>query len=128
VFLNSHLLTEVEHVCDRVAVIDRGQVIAIGTIADLLGGAGIVRFRLGGLTPAAAQALGRAGRVVHQDGWYVVQGVGDTAIPDLVAQLVGLGCRIYAVEPQRLSLEERFLQLLKGTPDAAVDDRAPHLA
>ncbi|HCG00353.1 MAG TPA: ABC transporter, partial [Chloroflexi bacterium] len=32
VFLNSHLLTEVEYVCDRVAVIDRGAVIALGTI------------------------------------------------------------------------------------------------
>jgi ABC-2 type transport system ATP-binding protein len=128
VFLNSHLLSEVEQVCDRVAVVDRGQVIAMGTIADLLGGASVVRFRLAGLSPAAEQALARAGTASRHDGWHVVQGLRDEAVPDLIAQLVGLGCRIYAVEPQRLTLEERFLQLLKGTSDAAVDHRQAHPA
>src|SRR5579872_6594227 len=38
VFLNSHLLSEVEQVCDRVAVVDHGRVIATGTMRDLLTG------------------------------------------------------------------------------------------
>ena len=38
VFLNSHLLTEVEMVCDRVAIVDHGKVVASGTLDDLLGG------------------------------------------------------------------------------------------
>src|SRR5213593_169672 len=46
VFLNSHLLSEVEQVCDRVAVVDRGRVIASGTMDDLLSGTA-VRVRAG---------------------------------------------------------------------------------
>ncbi|HWE63045.1 MAG TPA: ABC transporter ATP-binding protein [Chloroflexota bacterium] len=125
VFLNSHLLTEVEHVCDRVAVLDHGQVIASGTIAAILGDAGTVRIRVTGLSPMGEAALCHYGRVTSRDGWHTIQGMDAEAIPDLVVQLVQLGCRVYAVEPQRQTLEERFLQLLKGTPDAAADHRPP---
>src|SRR5437588_4340466 len=48
VFLNSHLLTEVEMVCDRVAMVDRGRVIATGTLDELLGG-DACRVRVTGL-------------------------------------------------------------------------------
>src|SRR5919202_5949204 len=56
VFLNSHLLSEVEQVCDRVAVIDKGRVIAMGTIDELRGGEDIVRVRVGGLNGAMDDA------------------------------------------------------------------------
>ena len=48
VFLNTHLLEEVEHVCDRVAVIDRGQTIATGTLAELIGQQSSVRLQVVG--------------------------------------------------------------------------------
>src|SRR3954454_5286797 len=50
VFLNSHLLTEVERVCDRVAIVDRGRVLAAGRLDELLGEPGI-RVRATGLPP-----------------------------------------------------------------------------
>src|SRR5205809_200859 len=56
VFLNSHLLSEVEQVCDRVAVVGRGRVIAEGTMDQLLGGTA-VRVRAGGLTRADKNKL-----------------------------------------------------------------------
>ena len=56
VFLNSHLLSEVEQVCDRVAVISRGRLIATGTIEELLGGE-TVRLRLGGLDTGVSAVL-----------------------------------------------------------------------
>jgi hypothetical protein len=63
---------------------------------------------------------------VREDaGWHVVQGLAETEIPDLVAALVGAGARVYAVEPLRASLEDRFLRLL-GAED--VDDRYAHSA
>src|SRR5579884_2840631 len=46
VFLNSHLLSEVELVCDRVAVVDRGRVIALGSIPEIVGETRSVRLRL----------------------------------------------------------------------------------
>ena len=49
VFLNTHLLEEVEHVCDRAAVIDKGKTIATGTLAELVGKQASVRLRLSGL-------------------------------------------------------------------------------
>src|SRR5256884_2298022 len=62
VFLNSHLLSEVEQVCDRVAVVDHGRVIAAGTMDELLGGTA-VRVRATGLTPAGKNPLSGDGRI-----------------------------------------------------------------
>src|SRR5438105_758562 len=67
VFLNSHLLGEVELVCDRVAVVDRGRVIAIGTIPELLGEVNTVRVRATGLDAGANGALRRFGRIDTED-------------------------------------------------------------
>src|SRR5260370_10324737 len=56
VFLNSHLLSEVEHVCDRVAVVDHRRVIASRTMNDLLGGSAL-RVRVTGLVHADKKRL-----------------------------------------------------------------------
>ena len=112
VFLNSHLLTEVERVCDRVAVVDHGRVVATGSLPELLS-AHTVRLRVAGLSPEAVASLDRFGRVTHAgDGLLIVDGIGQEAVPDLVAEAVRLGGRVYAVEPQRQSLEDRFMELL----------------
>jgi ABC-2 type transport system ATP-binding protein len=42
-----------------------------------------------------------------------VLSVNPTAVPDLVADLVGLGVRVHAVEPARITLEERLLDILR---------------
>ncbi len=114
VFLNSHLLSEVELVCDRVAVIDRGRVIALGTIPDLLGETGAVRLRVTGLSPSAEILFHRFGSVEIHDDWYTVRGIDPDAVPDLVAEIVRVGGRVHTVEPRQQTLEERFLQLLGG--------------
>jgi ABC-2 type transport system ATP-binding protein len=113
VFLNSHLLTEVEHVCDRVAVIDHGRVIAIGTLPELLGVSHAVRLRVEGLSAAGRDEMRRFGQVRDEAGWYLVEGLDGEAVPALVAALVGHGARVYAVEPLQRTLEERFLELLR---------------
>jgi ABC-2 type transport system ATP-binding protein len=129
VFLNSHLLSEVEQVCDRVAVIDKGRVIAEGTLDDLRGSGHAVRLRLGGLTLGGAEDLLRRFGEVGVDGdWYTIQGIESDTVPDLVSILVSAGASIYAVEPCRQTLEDRFLQLLGGSPNGRADDRAHHPA
>src|SRR5262245_59336202 len=62
VFLNSHLLSEVEQVCDRVAVVDHGRVIASGTMDELLSGTS-VRIRATGLSQADKNKLAGYGRI-----------------------------------------------------------------
>ncbi len=113
VFLNSHLLGEVEQICDRAAVVSDGRVLAIGRLDELLGTGG-VRMRLTGLTDAGRAALARRGTLAENEGWFVVNGVDAEAVPDLIADVIACGARVYAVEPVRQTLEERFLALIQG--------------
>jgi ABC-2 type transport system ATP-binding protein len=113
VFLNSHLLTEVEMVCDRVAMVDRGRVIATGTLDELLGGHA-VRLRVGGLDLRQRASLDRFGRVDDDGEWITLRGLAPDRVPELVTEVVAMGGRVYAVEPRQQSLEDRFLQLLGG--------------
>ena len=114
VFLNSHLLGEVEQVCDRVAVVHHGTVIASGPLSALLSDSG-VRVRVEGLG-AAAGKLERFGHLHRDGGWISVDGLALEGVPDLVAEIVALGGRVYAVEPRHQSLEDRFMELLGGEP------------
>jgi ABC-2 type transport system ATP-binding protein len=115
VFLNSHLLSEVEQVCDRVAIVDRGRVVAQGTLDELLGG-DTVRIRATDLDRAARAALAGYGQLDAEGDWLVIRGIDDERVPELVAHIVRLGGRVYAVEPRHESLEDRFLRLL-GQPN-----------
>ena len=111
VFLNSHLLTEVEMVCDRVAMIDQGRVIATGTLDELLSGSAC-RFRVTGLDPRQRASLSSFGELDDDGEWIVLRGLTGERVPDVVQEIVGMGGRLYAVEPRNQTLEDRFLQLL----------------
>jgi ABC-2 type transport system ATP-binding protein len=119
VFLNSHLLTEVEQVCDRVAIVDRGGVVATGTLDDLLSSKVGVRLRVSGLDDTAILALGSFGAVTEAGGWVSIAGVAPDRVPEVVAEIVRRGGRVFAVEPRHESLEERFMDLLGGEPEVA---------
>jgi ABC-2 type transport system ATP-binding protein len=113
VFLNTHLLEEAEHVCDRVAVIDKGRAIAIGRLEQLLGRENRVRIKVQGLDGTWWSDLGRFGLWQQRDGWLVVEGIGGGGrIAELVDELVARGGRVEAVIPEHQSLEARFLELL----------------
>ena len=111
VFLNSHLLSEVEQVCDRVAIVDRGRVVAEGTLAQLLR-TDTVRFRVTDL-PRDARLDG-FGELDRDGEWLVARSIDLERVPDLVAELVRLGARVHAVEPRHETLEDRFLRQLGG--------------
>jgi ABC-2 type transport system ATP-binding protein len=116
VLLNSHLIGEVERVCDRVVILDRGRVAASGTLAELLGQREL-RLLLTDLSPAAEARLAAAGRVERAGDWFTVALPADddgTAVPGMIADLVALGARVHAVEPARISLEERLLGILRA--------------
>jgi ABC-2 type transport system ATP-binding protein len=114
VFLNSHLLTEVERVCDRVAIVDHGRVLASGRLDDLLGES-TVRIRVTDLSQAALASLERFGHVVaSDDGWLSIAGIDGGSIPDAVAAIVAAGGRVHAVDSGRATLEDRYMELVAG--------------
>ena len=113
VFLNSHLLSEVEQVCDRLAVVDHGRVIATGTMAQILGQDGAVRVRVSGLSSTGRAGLQGYGNLEDEGEWLTFRGLATERVPDLVGEIVRQGGRVYAVEPRHETLEDRFLQLLK---------------
>ena len=112
VILNSHLLTEVERVCDRVVILDHGRIIASGSLDE------VVAVRRGSSArdrPGRRGSGGRCRRSARStlDGdWLTVRPLAADRIPDLVAAMVAAGGRVHAVEPGRGSLEARFLELL----------------
>jgi ABC-2 type transport system ATP-binding protein len=112
VFLNTHLLEEAEHVCDRVAVIDRGKAIATGSLDELLRGHATLRLKVAGLGENWWSAFARFGQWQREDEWLVVYGIDPSRTADLVGELVALGGQVQAVIPDHQSLEARFIELL----------------
>jgi ABC-2 type transport system ATP-binding protein len=114
VLLNSHLIGEVERVCDRVVILDKGRVAASGTLLELLG-QHEVKLHLTAVPAAAEARLVAAGTLTREGDWFTVALTDDdhTTVPDLVQDLVAHGVRVHAVEPGRISLEERLLGILR---------------
>lgn len=111
VFLNSHLLTEVEQLCDRIAVVTKGRVVAQGTLAEILGAEHAVRIRAAADGVPLRGILERFGRVEDGQGTFVVHGVSREQVPQVVSALVAANADVYSVEPQSATLEDRFLEL-----------------
>ncbi len=120
VFLNSHLLSEVEMICDRVTIINRGQVAATGTINDLVRREPMVDIVIG-VGTRDVDALFRQHGVVKDveqttSGRTTVRLTlsGDEAIARVVEDLVRAGVQVFAVTPYGLTLEELFFEIVSA--------------
>jgi ABC-2 type transport system ATP-binding protein len=111
VFLNSHLLTEVERVCDRVAIVDRGRVIAAGRLDELLG-APALRMRVTNLEPELLATLSAFGPVAVEGDRLTIDPIDPARVPDVVAAVVAAGGRVHDLDAGRGSLEDRFVALV----------------
>jgi len=118
VFLSSHLLHEVEQVCTRAAIIDRGRVVVQGPVSELRPEGLAVKVLTddqGKAAETARTAFG-AGAVSEDDGYVVVRAGDD--VPELVRRLVADGLSVRAVVPATdQGLEDFFLELT--APDEA---------
>ena len=113
VFLSSHLLHEVEQVCNRVTVINRGKLVSVGDV-DTLVRQGSSTVRVVTSDPErAAILLQRQGWIgqVQPDGDALRVSVKPESVPELNALLVQAGPRVSELIPIRASLEEIFFQL-----------------
>ena len=111
VFLNSHLLSEIEITCDRVAFIKHGEVIQVSELKTLVDGETSVTIRAAGLTQEILVGLNAWGQDIRADGDHVTLAVSnEAALPAITRYLVAQGAEVYAITPQRLSLEELFIQ------------------
>jgi ABC-2 type transport system ATP-binding protein len=113
VFLNSHLLSEVEITCDRVAFIKHGEVVQVSEVSGLMDGATTVSIRARGFSSADLANLGKWGRDVRAEGENIFLSVTDeTSLPLINRSLVEQGVEVYSLVPQRLSLEDLFIQIV----------------
>jgi ABC-2 type transport system ATP-binding protein len=97
VLLNSHLLSEVELVCDRVAIISRGRLVAEGSPHDLTETRGV--------------------EIETQTGRHLYSEATRDDAPRLVAELVNRGESVYEVRVLRTTLEESYLEAVEGDQD-----------
>ncbi|HEX6254706.1 MAG TPA: ABC transporter ATP-binding protein [Euzebyales bacterium] len=115
VLLNSHLLSEVELVCDHVVVIDKGMVLRSGTLDEVRSTTLEVRIRLDHVDDAVRAVVSAHGRIVAGDDHEILLDAADAdAVPQLAAELVAAGAQIRALVPLRRSLEDAFVGLVRG--------------
>ncbi|MBN1287217.1 MAG: ABC transporter ATP-binding protein [Anaerolineae bacterium] len=121
VFLSSHLLREVEQVCDRVAIINHGRLVAEGPVQDLLDKRqdALLDVQVLPLEPARA-ALADWSPVDHasQAGWLTLPGAADDA-PAVARRLVEAGVDVHQIVRRRQTLEDVFFAVMKDEPDDA---------
>lgn len=111
VFINSHLLSEIEATCDRVAFISQGEVVRTLDMASLDRSLSQVTLRAAGLTPEIAASLSRWAENVSIDGDEAALVVhNEENLPDITSYLVARQVRVYSIIPRRVSLEEIFIE------------------
>ncbi len=116
VFLNSHLLSEVEKTCDRVTFIKHGMILETLQLNEFQADAVQVRLRVGNPSPPLLQALTRFGDEISMDknGRIHLIIPNEAKLPRLAAWLIAEGHTLYELSPHRQSLEELFVQIMEG--------------
>lgn len=116
VFLSSHLLAEVEQVCDQVSILARGRCVAAGPVREVLAArsSGDVRLRAPDLAAARAVLITGGYAVTDVDRALRVHGV--TAPSELTRLLADSGHYLEELSPVAADLESAFLELTEETP------------
>jgi len=116
VFLCTHNLVEAQRLCDRVAVMEQGRMVAIGTSRELAGQIGAeIRYKLEVTPQDKARELLRnhpAVKLIHSDDLTFTIDEREV-VPDLLTALIEAGIRVYSLTPQQVSLEDIYMALHK---------------
>ena len=112
VFLNSHLLSEIEIICDQVVFIREGEVV---TSRDMHGWQEEeirVKVRARKLTPESIAGLAKWGASVLENEELTIMTHSRDVLPDILRHLVATGADVYEFAPQKMSLEELFMSVM----------------
>ena len=111
VFLNSHLLSEIEVTCDRVAFIRHGEVVRVLELASLSSDQTSLTIRVSNLSAEAVSGLSTWGRDLQVDGELIHMIIAnDSVLPEITRYLVSQKAEVYAISPNRMSLEDIFIE------------------
>jgi ABC-2 type transport system ATP-binding protein len=113
VFLSSHMLNEVEQVCDRVAIINKGQLLREGTVQELLTEQSRLLIDAAPLEKAQA-VLGETWKLHTNGSGHLMAEAQREDVPAIVRRLVEQQVAVYEITPQRQSLEEYFLAVTQS--------------
>ena len=121
VLLSSHLLTEIEQLCNRVGIIHEGRLLYEGGPEALVAPTSLYKVRVDDLSRAFELLTTKSGVTVSRNGTSFLRIDADAeSIPDVNALLVAHGIKVYELSPDQESLEEAFLRL---TETVAVERR-----
>lgn len=119
IFLNSHLLSEVELVCDAVAIMNHGKIVAQGSIEQLTATGHTYRVQTAAISPHVYAALLRKFSRMQMENGYLQVTVRDyTELNEFIDQLRQERIELQAVLPHRRTLEESFFVAIKGSASA----------
>ena len=122
VLLSSHQLSEVEAICARVTILDRGRVAAEGPIEELLGVAGRTSVRVRGLSGGLPAPVAALTDDVAVSGGAWVFSIPDDAVRAVVDALDDAGATLESLTPKRESLEDYFARLIADFDHSVRDD------
>ena len=116
VLLTTHYMEEAERLCDRVAVVDHGKIIALGTPAELIAGLRAPHIIEFSTEPPVSDALlaaipGIAERRQRDGQWFLAAASLAQAVPALLSALDGAGARLVSLSTHRSTLEDVFIAL-----------------
>ncbi|MBO8127471.1 MAG: ABC transporter ATP-binding protein [Firmicutes bacterium] len=115
IFLNSHFLGEVEMVCDQVAVMNVGRLLALGPLNELRGLQVVVDLRVKGLSEQVLTALRNLALKVARDGDRVSLVLAEAGMIPRVAKVIAAsGGELYEMIPRTKDLEELFMDVIQN--------------
>jgi ABC-2 type transport system ATP-binding protein len=114
IFINSHLLMEVERVCDRVVIMDQGKIIREGTIDDFTQRTGSVRFDIDVLPDNLEQLLDGVGSALERRERGFEIRLEDSERDQVIDRLRAAGISIRGLIETRLDLEQAFIETVRG--------------
>lgn len=112
IFLSSHILSEVEQICDRAIIINKGRLVRMGSLNELLGTGDLVEIVADQLPAEMEPILGEWGATIDRGGHGVRITLAAARKRELAEKLWGSGCDVVSMVPVRSSLEDLYMKLV----------------